>query len=182
MKINIKSGLRRLVIVLITLFSFLIFAIYISNGCIWDISKLENNCFVSNNKDYKIKLPINDFKDSYIDIEEDDFFRTYTHCYPYKQYCILETKAKVYKINNPRLYEYIDWTKTKLLNKKTYVFDWGKLLKNKTIYFEMPSRFQYFTWQLLDFLLIPLFSIIAYLIYLIIEKTFIWILKGFKND
>ena len=53
--------------------------------------------------------------------------------------------------------------------------------KEATLTVEMPSRLQYFTWQVLDFLLIFGVALLVWGLYLGIEKILVWIFAGFKK-
>lgn len=170
-KVNIKRGFRRIVIVFICVVALFPLGAYILNGFIFD-----NNKFAEEIKLYETKdkfIVMQDFLDFVNEDNLPEGFELDTNnsisiyeieCKPYKQVC---RYGKDY---------------SKLENNKTITVHeraTNKLIKEYKI--KMPSKLQYFTWQILDFLLIPFWSFIAYLIYLIIEFTFCWIIKGFKG-
>nr|DAH96298.1 MAG TPA: hypothetical protein [Caudoviricetes sp.] len=163
-KVNIKRGFRRIVIVFICVIALFTLTFYILNGFIFDSNK-----FAEKIKFYETKnnfIEMQDFLD-FINESNDTEHSIYIYsieCKPYKQIC---SCGKDY---------------SKLENNKTITVHeraTNKLIKEYKI--KMPSKLQYFTWQILDFLLIPFWGFIAYLIYLIIEFTLSWIIKGFKS-
>lgn len=153
--INFKQGIRRIAIVVIDFMVLCCLCGYIASGCIWDDWKFKENTKICT-------------QDKCITLRE--FLKTYDNeitlsdieCKHYSQLCTCDTA----------IYNKI------LINEQNIVLS-GKKTKAKII---MPSRGQYFIWQLFDFLLIPFWAFIVYVAYLLIEFAFIWIIRGFQQQ
>lgn len=161
--INFKIGLRRIVITLICVITLFPLGIYILNGFIFDTDKFVEEIQFYETKDKFIKMQ--DFLDF---VNEDNIYPISIYdikCKPYKQIC-----------DCGKNYSKLENDKTITVREKAT----NKLIKEYKI--KMPSKLQYFTWQILDFLLIPFWGFITYLIYLLIELVISWIIKGFKNE
>lgn len=154
--INFKQGIRRIVIVIIGFIFLCCMCGYIASGCIWDNWKFKENIEVCNQGTLKC-LTLKEFLKIYD--EEITFYNI--ECRPYYQLCTCYTAA---------------YNKT-LKNNQNIVIK-GKKTAARIV---MPSRLRYFLWQLFDFLLIPFWTIIVYVSYLLIEFVFIWMLQGFKQ-
>lgn len=163
-KVNIKRGLRRIVIVFICVVALFPLGAYILNGFIFDNNKFAEGIKLYETKDKFIEMQVFlDFVNEGNDTEHTISIYEIT-CKPYKQIC--DCGKDYSKLEN---------------NKTITVHERATNKPVKEYKIKMPSKLQYFTWQILDFLLIPFWGFIAYLIYLIIEFTLSWIIKGFKN-
>lgn len=160
---GIKKGLRRLIIVFISLTTLCLAIFYISNGFIFDNTK-----FVTSIEIGEKKIDIVDFGNLLLKEDKDlpllfsDF-----ECHPYKQKCIFigDTTSKGTILENGKDYiiEILDPKKQK------YAFS-----------ISMPSPLKYFSWQLFDFLKIIFFAILSYLLYLLLGFVMSWVISGFN--
>ena len=107
------------------------------------------------------EITIREFKNKYVDSEN---YYSGIKCFPYKQECKIHNfdisiRAKdVLELENSITKEKID------------------------IAIKMPTRFQYFVWQVLDFLLIFGIALLVWCLYLSIERILVWIFAGFKSN
>lgn len=164
MKINFKTGLRRIVLTLIGFGVLCALIGYCTNGLIFDDWKFISNVkFVD--KSNKEEIEFYDFLHmDYIVNSYNPIYISDYKCYPYKQIC----RAK-----NDVIGEFEN-------NNKIEIENSGEPKRTYTV--KMPSKFQYFMWQVQDFLLIFLIASLIYGIYLLFEKIVIWIFKGFKSE
>ncbi len=181
-KWGIKNGFRRLILVIISIISLCVFCLYITNGFIFDTSKLVNSTIIKSEQSLK-ELPILDFAASYLDKKDKNGF-TYNSfnkennsidwnkywstsdiiCKSYQQTCKFEG------------YEPI------LINNKSFklnILD-NRFKDDNTAVLIMPTRIKYFSWQLFDFIKIIFFSIVVYLLYLLVEFILCWVFAGFN--
>ena len=159
-KLNYIEGFRRIVLVVIGIGVLCALCVYLLNGCIFDSSNFENNVYMKSSKTNN-EITIREFKDEYVDSEN---YYSGIKCFPYKQECKIDNfdisiRAKdVLELENSITKEKID------------------------IAIKMPTRFQYFVWQVLDFLLIFGIALLVWCIYLSIERILVWIFAGFKSN
>lgn len=165
MKINFKQGARRLVLAFIGFCIICALFFYFIGGCIFD-----NYKFVYNTKMNVIE---NDIEQEGYNLEQHIeqvlygdqpskyIFPSDIECYPYKGYCT-----------------YKDWLFKR--NKIIKMFNYAEH-KSYNYKFIAPSAFQYFFWQVWDFIKIFLIAGLLYGIYLLLELTVCWIIKGFKD-
>lgn len=156
-KLNYIEGFRRIVLVIIGLSVLCALFCYVCTGFIFDTNKFKQNVRISSDKSQK-EITIDQFNSSYIN---PDNYYSKISCYPYKQTCKISGFDMVLESEMELEFEY--------KNLKT-------LLK-----IHMPSRLQYFTWQVLDFLLIFGVALLVWGLYLGIEKILVWIFAGFKK-
>ena len=174
--INLKQGLRRIVLSFIGLGVILSLCFYICGGFIFD------NNFIGKvnitDTQYNITENLQDFANEFLKNENDSsFWYTDFKCYPYRQYC----KLKDNKFPANREIE------VSIVNLKHYSNE--SLLKYSTTGYQpklkvnvsMPSPFYYLMLQIWDFLKIFLVAGILYGIYLLFEFLVCWIIKGFKE-
>ena len=179
MKINFKKGARRIVIVLICICVVCALFCYITSGFIWNTSR-----FIENTNVFKPDKPENtlsfvDFANQYIKKENDISFNFWDFkCYPYKQYCKFDNN----NFYNNKIYEFTIYNLSVYTNDSLLTYrETGKYAIGK-IKIKMPTRKQYFSWQLLDFILIFFIAYLIYTLYLFTEFIICWIIRGFKND
>lgn len=181
MKIDFKTGLRRIILTLIGFGVLCALIGYCLGGFIFDVNKFSDNVKLDNRDgDQGIILTMQEFLDQYNfsknnSSEYNNDFENYNNkmdiydfkFYPYQQKIICErnVKQKVWKQNQK--------LKITLIDDKDFVAEY--IVK-------MPSRLQYFMWQAQDFLLIFLIAGLTYGIYLLFEKVAIWIFQGFKRE
>lgn len=165
--LNIKKGLRRLVIVLLSFCSlFVLLSFYIPNGCIFDNEYVKNNSYiyVENNPDRK--TDIKNFANSYL-LDLNNYNKYYSFdikCFPYKRYCM---------IGDMKFYD----------GKNINIADKSGVIKNREpLVFKMPAAIHYFSKQICGFAGIIGITILLYALYLLIELIFCWIIRGFKNE
>lgn len=158
-RINLKQGLRRIVLAFIGFCVICALGFYFTNGCIFNEYKYADNVKITNPDNNKT-ISLEEYLENYYHNNTKYVSLWDIKCYPYKQYCI-----------------YDDWIykKNKELTLK---------IKDKDICLKItaPSCLQYFFWQLWDFIKIFLIASLLYGIYLILELVFCWIIKGFKTD
>ena len=159
-KLNYIEGFRRIVLVVIGIGVLCALCLYLLNGCIFDSSIFENNVYMKSSKTNN-EITIREFKNKYVDSEN---YYSGIKCFPYKQECKIDNfdisiRAKdVLELENSITKEKID------------------------IAIKMPTRFQYFVWQVLDFLLIFGIALLVWCLYLSIERILVWIFTGFKSN
>ena len=159
-KLNYIEDFRRIVLVIIGIGVLCALFVYLLNGCIFDSSNFENNVYMKSSKTNN-EITIREFKNKYVDSEN---YYSGIKCFPYKQECKIgnfdiSIRAKdVLELQNSTTKEKIN------------------------IEIKMPSRIQYFTWQVLDLLLIFGLAFLAWALYLAIEMILVWIFAGFKSD
>ena len=156
-KLNYIEGFRRIVLVIIGFGVLCALFCYVCGGFIFDTDKFSNNANVKSIKTQK-KITIKEFNNKYINHDT----LGYVKCSPYKQQCNIDN-FQIVKANEEITLENVD-TKEKL-----------------ELRFEMPSRLQYFTWQVLDFLLIFGVALLVWGLYLSVERILVWIFAGFKK-
>lgn len=165
MMLNIKKGLRRIVISIISLITTIVLCYFIASGCIWEMSKFENNVFIKSLQTEK-QITLFDFVRLYLPPKNSSWLYGDLICKPYNQECYLYGYDVSFK--NTEQYD---------LHNINSNFKKGTFIK-----IIMPSRFQYFLWQTLDLIAILSLAILTYFCYLIIEFLIFWIIKGFKNE
>ena len=158
MKIYFKQGARRLVLAFIGFCVISALFFYFIGGCIFDtyryIDKSEIVKYENNIKTGSIKLE--KFIEVYL---EKGYISSYDiNCHPYKQYC----KYKEQQYSRNKEIEFLKKEKIHLV-------------------FESPAPIKYFLWQVWDFIKIFLIAGLLYGIYLLLELTICWIIKGFKD-
>ena len=163
---NIKEGLRRIFLSLVILALGIRFVFFVLDGFIIDGAKFENKVIVKSLNTNK-QVQLYDFAKEYTNYYYEKHYIPDTKCYPYKQICTINNVTKLKQGLNDFEFETID--------------DGSFKYHTEKIKLEMPSRFQYFIWQVFDFLCICFWAILAWGIYLLAEKTLIWIFAGFKK-
>ena len=167
-KLNYIEGFRRIVLVIIGFGILCALFSYVCTGFIFDTSKFERNAKVQM-QDTKIEYSLYDFCKIYMNFSSERYYIPDINCFPYKQYCMLE---KVTQINKGKQ---IITTAQPLVKKNEFFID-------EKIEVKMPTILQYFTWQVLDLLLIFGLAFLAWALYLAIEMILVWIFAGFKSD
>lgn len=159
---NIKRGFRRIVIVFICLIALFPLMWYILNGFIFENSKFAEKIQFYETKDKFIEMQ------EFLDFVNEDNVHTISiydiTCKPYKQIC---SCGKGY---------------SNLENGKVItVYEKATHRSIKKYKIKMPNKLQYFAWQISDFISIPFWGFVTYLIYLLIELAICWIIKGFRG-
>ena len=161
---NFKLGFRRITIVIIICLSLFALCIYFKNGCIFDNSKFTNNIKISvvgDSAKYRPGL-----------FEYLSWYGIYLNpwdldCYPYKQYCF----NKIAELpENSLLYQ------DSIHNLSN---NGNNVIKFKIL---LPTKCEYFLWQVKDFLLIIIAAMLLYAAYLLLEFVMLWVVNGFKEN
>lgn len=176
MKINFKQGARRLVLAFIGFCVICALFFYFIGGCIFD-NDFIGKVTVTDTK-YNITENLQDFANEFLRETNGNYiWSTDFKCYPYKQYCIFNDYKfiahKSIEVNVENTKHYSNDSLIKYTNS-------GIQPKLKVLV-TMPSSFQYFLWQVWDFIKIFLIAGLLYGIYLLLELTICWIIKGFKD-
>lgn len=162
MKINIKEGLRRILTVMLTMFSVYYLFIFIVSGFIfWNIDYIEKAKVINLSNNNKISLI--DFSQKYFEKKKE--------LYDYNEYYF---KSLGFKVHPYKKY-FVNYDNHKFVDNEIYT------INSANYQIKLPSVFQYVIMQILQFLLIPLCNLLLIGLYFLIESTIIWIIKGFKE-
>ncbi|CDC21692.1 unknown [Clostridium sp. CAG:306] len=162
MKINLRQGFKRIIIVAITCVILCFLGFYVKNGLILDKAKFINNTQIvlidkkNSNNFYIIEyLRLLD-----IYVVPNDF-----ECHPYKQEC---------------RYKYAQHIENRILKSGNIHSLHGEKIINFKV--QMPSKLQYFLWQLTDFIKITIFVFCIFLGYLLLNHIIhSWCRRDFKE-
>lgn len=164
---SLKYGLRRLIVTLILLATFIVLVAYIKNGFIFDAVKFKDNIIIKSEQTQK-ELSIKEFYNTYLSdnnsILGNILFYSKIKCNPYKQICKIENIDYIFENQKSFSFNIID----------------NSFKKENTGRLIMPSSFQYLSWQIIDLCKILFGAILIFVLYLIIEFTFCWIITGFN--
>lgn len=166
-KLNYIEGFRRIVLVIIGLSVLCALFCYVCTGFIFDTSRFARNVKIQM-QDTKVEHSFYDFCKIYMNFANKSYYFPDVNCFPYKQYCLLEKATRFEKGKQTMT------TAQPLFEKNEFFVD-------EKIEVKMPSRLQYFTWQVLDFLLIFGVALLVWGLYLGIERILVWIFAGFKK-
>ena len=156
-KLNYIEGFRRIVLVIIGFGVLCALFCYVCGGFILDTSRFENNVKIKSLRT-TYEENIRSFAKDFTNFKNENYYYPAINCKPYKQECQIDKEEFLIFKNGE-----------------------NKFLETK-IKVEMPSRLQYFTWQVLDFLLIFGLAFLAWALYLAIEMILVWIFAGFKSN
>lgn len=175
--INFKKGLRRIILSFIGLCVIFSLFAYACNGCIWDTNRFIEQTKVYKKGNVQNQILLRDFANKYLKNDNEFVWNLDFDCHPYKQYCEFEnTKFYANKTHKIIIYNLSSYTNESLLKFKNT----GQYIQAEII-INMPTRFRYFSWQLLDLLTIFIIASLFYFIYLGLEFIICWIIKGFKE-
>lgn len=161
---NIKQGLRRLLIVILSAFTIYFLLIFTLSGFIfWKTD------YIGNAEVYKVNTP--EIKESLIDFSRDNFEKKREF---YLETTIINMGNFGFAIHPYKRY-FTNWDGVTFKDKERIT------LNNEQYIVKLPSAFNYLITQIWQFLLIPLCWLIIWGIYLLIESVICWIIKGFKE-
>lgn len=156
MKINLRQGFRRIVILIIIVITILLLYSKYEHGYLNQDKFYQNTFIVTQNNE---KFLLHEFDNLLVDLGYIDMDKTYDFnytCKPFERYCVN--------------YEF-----PYLEIKEGFVNE----LNTKIV---MPGLHKVIWWTFVEFVIVILYSIIMWIVYLIFEKIILWVIAGFKAD